>query len=147
MREIKTIFYADDDEDDLIFFKEAIIAIGREAVLFDQAGKMLYAMYNAPPEPYLVFIDLNMPGLDGYDVLKEIRTTPQFDNVPVIILSTASEQNIINRCRQLGANYYVTKSSAMLGLQESLEYVLNIDWDNFRPDAREFAYKHPSGTF
>jgi len=135
------IFYADDDEDDLLFFKEAITAIGRDAVLFDQAGKMLYAMHNPPPKPDIVFIDLNMPGLDGYDVLKEIRGTEQFNDIPIVILSTAVEENIICRCRELGANYYVTKSAALNGLQKSLEHVLSIDWQNFHPSAREFAYR------
>ena len=136
-----TIFYADDDADDLLFFREAVTAIGREAMLFDQAGKMLYAMHNPPPAPSIVFIDLNMPGLDGYDVLKEIRSTPRFNDIPVVILSTADEVNIIKRCRELGANFYVSKSTALQGLQQSIAHVLTIEWAHFKPTFKEFAYR------
>ncbi|HEY0092031.1 MAG TPA: response regulator [Flavobacterium sp.] len=141
MTENRTIFYADDDEDDLMFFKEAIEEMHYNAFFFDQAGKMLYAMHNPPPKPYIVFIDLNMPGLDGYDLIKDIRKTPEFNDTPIVILSTADEECIIKRCRELGANYYVTKANALRGLQKSIEHVMGIDWKNFRPTKEEFAYR------
>ncbi len=62
--------------------------------------------------PSLILLDLNLPGTDGRDVLKEIKTTSDVKKVPVIILTTSNNENDIDICYEAGANSYVKKPMA-----------------------------------
>lgn len=80
MKKEFTIFYTDDDLDDLDFFTEVVESMenGVELVTQNNGKKLLEALHNPPPAPSVVFLDLNMPGINGFDVLTEIR---QSDNL------------------------------------------------------------------
>lgn len=57
----------------------------------------------------LVLLDLNMPELDGYEVLKRMKEHKDFHRVPVIILTTTDDAREIDRCYEAGCNVYITK--------------------------------------
>ena len=57
----------------------------------------------------LVLLDINMPGLDGVEVLRQIKSHPETRKIPVIMLTTTDDPREINRCYELGCNVYVTK--------------------------------------
>ena len=57
----------------------------------------------------LVLLDINMPGLDGVEVLRQIKADPEAKRVPVLMLTTTDEPREINRCYELGCNIYITK--------------------------------------
>ncbi|MCD6518509.1 MAG: response regulator [Anaerolineae bacterium] len=59
--------------------------------------------------PLLVLLDLNLPVLDGYQVLKRMRANALTKNVPVVILTTTDDPREVARCYDLGCNVYVTK--------------------------------------
>ena len=80
---------------------------GQKAVdfLFSQgeyAGK-------AHPSQLLVLLDLNLPVLDGFEVLKKMKSDPHTKSIPVIILTTTDDPQEIAHCYELGCNVYVTK--------------------------------------
>jgi CheY-like chemotaxis protein len=80
---------------------------GQEAVdyLFSQgeyAGKEL-------PSHLLVLLDLNMPVLDGYQVLQQMKSDERTKHIPVIILTTTDDPREVTRCYDLGCNVYITK--------------------------------------
>jgi len=125
-----TIFYVDDDSDDLNFFKEASRQIGATVELFDEGDKMLNALMNPPPQASVVFIDLNMPVKNGYDVLKEIKAKDNLREIPVVILSTTNDSASISRSKSLGASYYIQKPTSMMKLKKDIEFVLDIDWSS-----------------
>ena len=102
---------------------------------------MLNAIYNPPPTPHVVFLDLNMPGKNGFDVLKELRQSNKKSDIPVIIFSTSNEPGIIEKCRVLGANYFITKPILMKDIIKSIEHALEIDWRKFTPTDKNFVYK------
>jgi CheY-like chemotaxis protein len=62
------------------------------------------------PKPDLILMDLNMPGMDGEEMLKYIRNSPVFASIPVIILTTSRNENDVKRCYRAGANSYINKS-------------------------------------
>ena len=62
-----------------------------------------------PPSPMLVLLDLNMPVLDGYQVLKRMKSDARTKRIPVIILTTTDDRREVERCYDLGCNVYVTK--------------------------------------
>jgi len=61
------------------------------------------------PVPLLILLDLNLPELDGYQVLKVIKHDDRTRHVPVVILTTTDNPQEISRCYELGCNVYMTK--------------------------------------
>lgn len=61
----------------------------------------------------LILLDINMPGgLDGVEVLRQIKAAPESKRIPVIMLTTTDDPREINRCYDLGCNVYLTKPVA-----------------------------------
>ena len=138
-----TIFYVDDDPDDLIFFQEALDETGKNVSLFNLGDNMLNAMRNPPPNPAMIFLDLNMPGKSGFDILAEIKSSEAFRDVPVIILSTSDDPETIAKSKRLGAQYYIPKSRSMKGLKKSIRHAVGMDWERFEG---EFVWREWYGA-
>jgi len=81
-------------------------------MVFDELKKKL---------PSLILLDLLLPKKNGFDVLKEIRQSPEWQLIPVIILSNLGEDSEIKRALELGANDYFVKSQHPI--QEVIEKV------------------------
>jgi CheY-like chemotaxis protein len=125
------IVLADDDEDDRMLFKEAIdeISIKTKLTMFNN-GQELMDYLNLPNValPDLVFLDLNMPIKSGMQCLKEIRCNPGLKDVTVAIYSTSSSESDIEDTFVNGANIYLNKPNNFNKLQESIQKVLQINW-------------------
>ena len=59
--------------------------------------------------PLLVLLDLNLPGLDGYQVLEQMKRDDRTRRIPVVILTTTDNAHEVDRCYDLGCNVYMTK--------------------------------------
>lgn len=66
--------------------------------------------------PKLVVLDLNMPGMDGFDLLIEKRSNPALAMVPVVVFSNSRAPKDVLRCYQLGANSYIVKPMSLEGM-------------------------------
>ncbi|MGC4039828.1 MAG: response regulator [Flavobacterium sp.] len=139
---LTTIFYADDDLDDLDFFKEVADEINEPVSLFEEGQQLLSSLHNPPPAASVIFLDLNMPGKSGFDVLKEIKTNPSIDKIPVVILTTSSNPDDVKLSKKLGANLYIRKPSTISGLKKAVNHVMSIDWSNFVSSDKDFVYQH-----
>src|SRR5690349_823962 len=71
--------------------------------------------------PNIVYLDLNMPKLDGWQVLKAMRFDKDLRSIPVVVLTTSSLQVHKDRARALGAQHYVTKPAAFEALVAAVE--------------------------
>lgn len=60
--------------------------------------------------PHLIFLDLRMPRLDGFEVLRRVKGDPELADIPVIILSASARREDIDTAYELGTNSYVTKA-------------------------------------
>lgn len=141
-KEKVNIFYTDDDKDDISIFEDAVAEASRDINLttnFD-GGDLLYLLNNPPPEPAMVFLDWNMPGKNGEEVLTEIRSTPKLADVPVIIFSTSDNVDNIETSRRLGANMYITKPNSFNKIVKAIRHCLSIDWENFS-GMENFVYR------
>jgi DNA-binding NarL/FixJ family response regulator len=83
-----------------------------------------------------------MPGMNGLEILENVRSSVQHKNLPVIMFSTSSDKNVIEESRKLGASYYMTKSSAFDRLKKSIEHALKINWNTFSPTENNFVYTY-----
>lgn len=61
------------------------------------------------PSPLLVLLDLNMPVMDGYQVLEKMKADPRTQKVPVVVLTTTDDAREVTRCYELGCSVYITK--------------------------------------
>ncbi|MFC2095445.1 response regulator [Candidatus Bipolaricaulota bacterium] len=61
------------------------------------------------PSPLLVLLDLNMPVMDGYQVLEKMKADPRTQKIPVIVLTTTDDAREVTRCYELGCSVYITK--------------------------------------
>ena len=136
-----SIFYVDDDKDDPELFTIAAKDLNEPISLFTMGEEMLLAMKNPPPSPSIVFLDLNMPTTDGYQILQEIRSMPIFDRTPVVVLSTADSMKVTERCWLLKADLYVTKPRKISELRKVIQNVLKIDWETRVRSRKNFALK------
>ncbi len=73
------------------------------------------------PRPDLILLDLNLPGTDGREVLEEIKKDPKLKTIPVIVLTTSSDDKDIEKCYQAGANSYITKPVDLHGFFEAIQ--------------------------
>ena len=115
----------EDNEDDAFFMRRAfqdaglhnplhIVTNGEEAIDY-MAGAAPFADRDKHPLPDMIFLDLKMPGRDGFDVLAWLRQEKKFE-VPVAVLTSSPEEIDRTRARQLGADCYLLKppTTAML---------------------------------
>lgn len=122
-----TCFLIDDDLDDLEIFNIAIKELEddikcRTAMDGIEALKILNDDENFIPD--FIFIDLNMPRMNGKQCLVEIKKMPRLEHIPVIIYSTSSSHRDIEDTKQLGAAYFLTKPPTISGLTVTLARLL-----------------------
>jgi len=85
-----------------------VVRDGEEAMEFIQhTGR--YADAAQAPRPGLILLDLNLPRLDGRQVLGLIKNDPDLRRIPVVVLTTSSEDADVLGCYNRGANTYITK--------------------------------------
>lgn len=68
-----------------------------------------YLFSNGRPSSLLVLLDLNLPVLDGYQVLERMKNDGRTKRIPVIVLTTTDDTREVARCYELGCNVYITK--------------------------------------
>jgi CheY-like chemotaxis protein len=124
------IFLVDDDLDDLMLFKDAIREID-PVIEIDTASNGVDALKKLSAglirEPDYIFIDLNMPLMNGIQCLQEIKKMPAFSHIPVIIYSTSSYERDILQTINHGAFHYIVKPFSFHELCEKLGHVLKMD--------------------
>lgn len=77
--------------------------------------------------PDIIILDIMLPGMDGFEILKEIKANATFARIPVIIFSNLGEQKYIDRAQELGVQEYVIKANFTLDeLVEKVRGYLNI---------------------
>ena len=113
------IFMVDDDADDCLLLmeglKESQIDVDLRHVP-DGDALMDYLQRQSKfidPEhgqrPFIILLDLNMPGKDGRDVLFEIKSIPELKHIPVVVYTSSTDEEDVRRCYALGANSYIIK--------------------------------------
>jgi CheY-like chemotaxis protein len=144
---------ADDDPDDLLMAGKALaenhvanplrtVGDGEELLEYlYQRGK--FTPENAP-KPCFILLDLNMPRLDGREVLKVIKADEKLRHIPVVILTTSKAEEDIFKTYDLGANSYITKPVTFEGLVKilgTMRYywleIVNLPPESGQTDPRE----------
>ena len=127
------ILYAEDEENDIFFLKRAFqmsrsphifqaVEDGEQALQY-LAADARFADRVRYPLPILVLLDINMPKKSGLEVLEWIRRQPQFKSLPVLMLTSSSRQEDMDKARELGADDYLLKPSLPSQLVELVKSI------------------------
>ena len=124
------LLLADDDEDDCAFFKDALDDL-HLSVSFNTVANgvalMKYLSDNSPGNlPDILFLDLNMPRKNGTECLVEIKQNDRLKNLPVIIISTSFEHDVVNSLYKDGADFYLCKPGDFSVLKQRIYSAVNL---------------------
>jgi DNA-binding response OmpR family regulator len=110
------ILMVDDDEEDFVLVKEALESKRLKVDLYwaeDGYEAMNFlvrrGIYKDAPTPDLILLDLNMPGKNGFEVLRELKAHPKFRKIPVVILTSSGDQRNVSRGYNIGASSFMLK--------------------------------------
>src|SRR5438552_3547618 len=152
MAEQAVILLVEDRQDDILLIRRAfqkayinnplqVVRDGEEAIAY-LSGEGKYSNRAEYPLPDLVLLDLKMPRVDGFGVLKWIRAQPGLKGLRVIVLTSSADMRDVNTAYNLGANSFLVKPmdfEDVVHLSKSLtSYWLQLSKtpETFRPDRK-----------
>ena len=86
-------------------------------------GRGKYADRNTYPMPNLVLLDLKLPGVDGFEVLRQVKSAPILKRLPVIILTSSKEEGDRALTYDIGANSYIVKPVSFNGFLDVIKQI------------------------
>lgn len=143
------ILLVEDDDDDVFLMKRALRSSGVGAVLetvSDGRSAVEYltraaadAGATTPRLPSIVFLDLKLPYLSGFEVLTFIRNHPQLHNLPVVLLTSSSEDRDRRLAAKLAADGYLVKPPTRDMLRDAIERLRQNGRKPAKPDSASSA--------
>jgi len=109
MKNVKTIYYLDDDFEDLGFFKEITEELGHDVKVFSDGRKMLLVLEIHEKKPDIIFLDIHMPVLNGEEILEIIKKSDDMKDIPVVMVSGAYPKKLLQYCADLGVSCLVKR--------------------------------------
>jgi len=102
------ILYAEDDFDDFESIKEALAQLSDQQLLLHAKNghEAVSFIENATVLPSLILLDLNMPVMDGKEVLRWLKSKTEYKNIPVMIFTTSSREEDIRLCQKYGCTFF-----------------------------------------
>jgi CheY-like chemotaxis protein len=129
MAKINSIFLIDDDCDDREIF-ETVLAEVDESIRLTTACDGVEALeklnQSSGKDIDLIFLDINMPRMDGIQFLENVKKNIRLKDIPVIIYSTTNQENFIQKTLGLGAVSYLVKTTSFESLTDALRKILEL---------------------
>lgn len=144
-----TILSIEDNEADFTLLKKALEKIpnlsldiininnGRDALVFLRKKEN----FKSAPTPNIIILDINLPCIDGKEILKIIKTDDNYKSIPVIIFSTSDYYKDVEDTYKLHANSYITKTFDINNLYRKIN-IIGEYWlkSNKLPDNKNFCF-------
>ena len=125
------VLIIDDDEDDRELFSYALSNVSSDVTCVEavdgEDGLRLLRENDCNPD--YIFLDLNMPRVDGILFLGKMRRDRRLRNIPVIIYTTSKFQNDKEKCVGLGAVHFITKPTTISEIESAISFVLERKWE------------------
>jgi CheY-like chemotaxis protein len=124
-----TVMLIDDDEDDRNLFQEGLTAVDPSVKLVNASGGMdAFLKLKEDPTilPDFIFLDLNMPVMDGHEVLAGLKNDELLKNIPVIIYTTSYSKKEKEETIKHGAVSWITKPNSIEELQKIIARMLSL---------------------
>ncbi len=116
----KHIFLIDDDEDDRWLFSEALARTAPDVLCSSASSgpEAISILASMKELPDFIFLDLNMPGMDGKKCLSQLKSHPRLRAIPVIVYSTSNFHKDMDETKALGASEFIIKPADYTALCE-----------------------------
>ena len=122
------ILLVDDDTDDQLYFIDALKEVDAGAVCkVANNGDEALQKIEIPPPPDLIFMDLNMPIMNGYECLTVLKKESRFKNIPVVIFTTSRNIQDVEKSKELGASLFFTKPTNFQVFCNKLDKIIKSD--------------------
>jgi len=118
------LYLADDDDEDRLLFSDALLEIHPEGKIdtFDNGVDLMAALLNTNIAlPDIIFLDLNMPLMNGEECLNDIKNESELSGIPIIIYSGYFDEEKVDLLHKKGANLYLQKPVTFPHLQALLD--------------------------
>jgi CheY-like chemotaxis protein len=120
-----SVLLIDDDIDDRMIFGEVLKELAPDIIYHEAInGEDALFKLNNNLAPDIIFLDLNMPRIDGKQFLAEIQQQDHLKHIPVVIYTTSSHESDKKETRELGASYFLTKPNSLHELTHILADLL-----------------------
>jgi CheY-like chemotaxis protein len=129
MTRSKTVLMIDDDIEDQEIFSDVLKGIDPEiqCVLYPGATEALDLLEQGSQLPDWIFVDLNMPVMNGFEFLTAVKKSTALRSIPVVIYTTSNDQAHKAKARSLGAFSFITKPPDPVLLRNQLLALLMMD--------------------
>jgi len=127
MKKKKTIYYLDDDHEDLGFFKEIAEELGHDVKVFNDGRKMLLVLEIQAEKPDVIFLDIHMPVLNGEEILNIIKKSDEMKEIPVVMVSGAYPKKLLQYCASQGVSCLVKRHNFQEFKQNISEIMKNFE--------------------
>ncbi|RMG43894.1 MAG: response regulator [Candidatus Dadabacteria bacterium] len=119
----QTILVVEDDQDSRDALCAMLEALGYEPLAFGSAAEALNGIQGQ--NLALALLDIMMPEMNGYELLKKIKEFPEFSDMPIIMVTAKDKDSEILEGYQTGADYYITKPFTKKQLEYGIQIFLN----------------------
>lgn len=122
------ILFIDDDGDDRDLMEDAVAEISSDltTMALDDAEEALEMIDGGEISPDLIVLDLNMPRMTGQEFLRQMQDRAHHIAIPVVVLSTARQPEIIEEVKALGAIEYFTKPGSFDEIKELMRQLVSV---------------------
>jgi CheY-like chemotaxis protein len=118
------VMLIDDDKDDCDIFCAAANEVSEcKCHCVHNAADALSILDKTQKLPACIFLDINMPVMDGFSVLRRIKANPKLSKIPIVMYSTTPNPSEAEKSVHLGANRFIRKTSDYRGLVRTLKEV------------------------
>jgi CheY-like chemotaxis protein len=124
------ILLIDDDADDQLIFIDALgeIAVGIECAIAKNGLEAIEYLKTAIRTPSLIFLDLNMPLMNGFQCLEKIKKDERFKHLPVVVYTTSDDPIDKKRSKESGAEMFFSKTPNFKLLKDTLLEILKTNF-------------------
>ncbi len=144
-----TVLSIEDNEADFVLLKNALETIPNLSLDIVNINNGEHAMdflhksgdFESAPTPNIIILDINLPSINGKEILKSIKSDNNYKSIPVIIFSTSEYYSDIEETYQLHANSYITKTFDITELYQKITMIVEY-WlkSNELPDKNNFCF-------
>lgn len=123
----RKILYVEDNPDAIIFFNRIVHKLGDYHFKTSEDGASAIKLLEEEKEfePEMILLDINLPGMNGFEILQYVRTKTTYKHIPVIMFSSSDDDNDIKKSYEFGANAYLIKPDSLNSLKEVLSDTFN----------------------
>lgn len=122
------ILYIEDDPDDIELLQDALSTnkVNFEMKVIMDGKEAIDYLRKCTEYPNIIILDYNLPKVHGREILKEIKSLSSLKHLPVLILTTSSNQRDMNTAIENGASRYMIKPTTMAGIKNTVHSIVEL---------------------